>query len=128
MSTLSSQQGYQSPGSSQGSRTITVLGELMKVKGQVFSAEDLTIEGQVEGTVEAGEGRVTVGPKGTVTASVKAREVSVLGTITGDVEADKVDIGKDATLVGNIRTARLTIDDGAYFKGNIDIVPRSVPR
>jgi cytoskeletal protein CcmA (bactofilin family) len=75
--------------------------------------------------VEAGEGRVTVGPKGTVIASVKAREVSVLGTITGDVEADKVDIRKDATLVGNIRTARLTIDDGAYFKGNIDIVPRS---
>jgi cytoskeletal protein CcmA (bactofilin family) len=58
-----------------------------------------------------------------VQAGVKAREIVVLGTIHGNVEAsDKIDIRKDAKLVGDIKTARIVIEDGAYFKGNIDIV------
>lgn len=100
-----------------------VLGKSVIVKGQIFSREDLTIDGEVEGTVECQEHRLTVGPNGKVKASVKAREVVVLGTIHGDVEtSDKIDIRKDAKLVGDIRTARIGIEDGAYFKGNIDIV------
>jgi cytoskeletal protein CcmA (bactofilin family) len=64
-----------------------------------------------------------VGPNGKVKASVKAREVVVLGTIHGDVEtSDKIEIRKDAKLVGDIKTARIGIEDGAYFKGNIDII------
>ena len=67
------------------------------VKGQIFSREDLVIDGEVEGTVEAQEHRVTVGPNGKVHAGVKAREIVVLGTIHGNVEAtDKIDIRKDA--------------------------------
>ena len=69
------------------------------------------------------EHKVTIGPNGTVHASVKAREVVALGTIQGNVEAtDKIEIRKDARLVGDIRTARIIIEDGAYFKGSIDIV------
>jgi cytoskeletal protein CcmA (bactofilin family) len=100
-----------------------VLGKSVIVKGQIFSREDLTIDGEVEGTVECQEHRLTVGPNGKVKASVKAREVVVLGTIHGDVEtSDKIDIRKDAKLVGDIKTARIGIEDGAYFKGNIDII------
>ena len=100
-----------------------VLGKSVIVKGQIFSREDLTIDGEVEGTVELQEHRLTVGPNGKVLASVKAREVVVLGTIHGNVEtSDKIDIRKEAKLVGDIRTARIVIEDGAYFKGNIDIV------
>jgi len=100
-----------------------VLGKSVIVKGQIYSREDLTIDGEVEGTVECQEHRLTVGPNGRVRAAVKAREVVVLGTIHGDVEtSDKIDIRKDAKLVGDIKTARIGIEDGAYFKGNIDII------
>src|SRR5271155_1270968 len=106
-----------------------VLGKSVIVKGQIFSREDLTIDGEVEGTVELQEHRLTVGPNGKVLASVKAREIIVIGTIHGNVETtDKIDIRKEAKLVGDIRTARIVIEDGAYFKGNIDIVRAEAPR
>src|SRR5580693_8475170 len=107
-----------------------VLGKSVIVKGQIFSREDLTIDGEVEGTVELQEHRLTVGPNGKVLAGIKAREVVVLGTIHGNVETtDKIDIRKDAKLLGDIKTARVVIEDGAYFKGNIDIVrPEATPR
>jgi cytoskeletal protein CcmA (bactofilin family) len=93
------------------------------IKGQIFSREDLTIDGEIDGSVELHEHRLTVGPNGKLQAGVKAREVVVLGTIHGNVEAsDKIDIRKDAKLVGDIKTARIVIEDGAYFKGSIDIV------
>src|SRR5579872_2078830 len=105
------------------------LGKSVIVKGQIFSREDLTIDGEVEGTVELQEHRLTVGPNGKVIASIKAREVVVLGTIHGNVETtDKIDIRKDAKLLGDIRTARIVIEDGAYFKGNIDIIRAEAPR
>ena len=106
-----------------------VLGKSVNVKGQILSREDLTIDGEVEGTVELQEHRLTVGPNGKVTASIKAREVVVLGTVHGNVETtDKIDIRKDAKLVGDIKTTRIVIEDGAYFKGNIDIVRADAPR
>lgn len=106
-----------------------VLGKSVIVKGQIFSREDLTIDGEVEGTVELQEHRLTIGPNGKVVASVKAREIVVLGTVHGNVEtSDRIDIRKDAKLVGDIRTARIVIEDGAYFKGNIDIIRADAPR
>jgi cytoskeletal protein CcmA (bactofilin family) len=99
------------------------VGKAVKVVGQIFSREDLYIDGEVEGTVEALEHKLTIGPNGTVRATVKAREVVALGNIQGNVEAtEKIEIRKDAKLTGDIRTARIIIEDGAYFKGSIDIV------
>ena len=99
-----------------------VIGKSVMVKGQIYSREDLTIDGEVDGSVELQEHRLTVGPHGKLQAGVKAREIVVLGTIHGNVEAsDKIDIRKDAKLVGDIKTARIVIEDGAYFKGSIDI-------
>ena len=105
------------------SRGPAVIGKSVMIKGQIFSREDLTIDGEIDGSVELHEHRLTVGPNGKLQAGVKAREVVVLGTIHGNVEAsDKIDIRKDARLVGDIKTARIVIEDGAYFKGSIDIV------
>jgi cytoskeletal protein CcmA (bactofilin family) len=99
------------------------IGKAVKVVGQIFSREDLYVDGEVEGTVEALEHKLTIGPNGTVRATIKAREVVALGAIHGNVEAtDKIEIRKDAKLTGDIRTARIIIEDGAYFKGSIDIV------
>jgi cytoskeletal protein CcmA (bactofilin family) len=103
-----------------GSATI---GKAVRINGQINSKEDLYVDGDVEGTVEAPEHKLTIGPNGTVHASVKAREVVALGSIQGNVEAaDRIEIRRDAKLVGDIRTARIVIEDGAYFKGSIDIV------
>jgi cytoskeletal protein CcmA (bactofilin family) len=108
------------PEPSRGSATI---GKAVKIVGQIYSKEDLFVDGDLEGTVEAMEHKLTIGPNGTVHASVKAREVVALGTIQGNVEAaDKIEIRKDAKLVGDIKTARIIIEDGAFFKGSIDIV------
>ena len=131
MSTLPGRSGTSEPHlDSHRSTGQAVLGKSVIVKGQIFSREDLTIDGEVEGTVELQEHRLTVGPNGRVPASIKAREIVVLGTIHGNVETtDKIDIRKDAKLVGDIKTARIVIEDGAYFKGNIDIVrPEATPR
>lgn len=104
-------------------RGMAVIGKTVLIKGQVMSREDLTIDGEVEGSVELQENRLTIGPHGKLQAGVKAREVIVLGTVQGNVEtSDKIEIRKDARLVGDLKTARIVIEDGAYFKGSIDII------
>src|SRR5579875_2503636 len=99
-----------------------ILGKNVTVKGQIFAREDLTIDGEVEGTVECHEHRLTIGPNARVQAGLKAREIVIQGSIHGNVDAtDKIDIKKEAKLVGDIKTSRIVIEDGAYFKGSIDI-------
>lgn len=106
-------------GASAGS---AALGKNVTVKGQIFAREDLTIDGEVEGTVECHEHRLTIGPNARVQAGLKAREIVIQGSIQGNVDAtDKIDIKKEAKLVGDIKTSRIVIEDGAYFKGSIDI-------
>ena len=105
------------------------IGKSVTIKGQIFSREDLMVDGEIEGAIELNDHRLTVGPNGRVRAGIKAREIVVLGTIDGNVEAlDKIDIRKDAKLVGDIKTARIIIEDGAYFKGSIDIVKNETPK
>ncbi|MGH9611477.1 MAG: bactofilin family protein [Bryobacteraceae bacterium] len=104
-------------------RGSAVIGKSVMIKGQILSREDLTIDGEMEGTVECQEHRLTVGPNGRVQAGIKAREILVLGTVHGNVEVtDRIEIRKDAKLIGDIKTARIVIEDGAYFKGSTDIV------
>jgi cytoskeletal protein CcmA (bactofilin family) len=99
------------------------IGKAVRINGQISSKEDLYVDGDVEGIIEALEHRLTVGPNGRLQAGVKAREVVVLGMVQGNVEAaERIDIRKDAKLIGDIKTARIVIEDGAYFKGSIDIV------
>ena len=105
------------------------IGKAVKINGQIFSKEDLYVDGDVEGTIELAENKLTIGPSGRVQAGIKAREVVVLGQIQGNVEAmDRLDIRKDAKLVGDIKTARIIIEDGAYFKGSIDIVKQEAKK
>jgi len=103
-------------------RNTATIGKAVKVVGQIFTKEDLYVDGDVEGTIESQDNKVTVGPNGRVQAGIKAREVVILGQVKGNVEAaDKVDIRKDARLEGDIVSARISIEDGALFKGSIDI-------
>jgi cytoskeletal protein CcmA (bactofilin family) len=108
-------------------RTVAILGKNMEVRGEIRSKEDLIIDGDVDGTVEAEGHRLTIGPTGILKANtVKAREVIVMGKLNGSVVAsDKVYVRKDAQLIGNVETAGIVIEDGAYFKGGIDIKKRT---
>ena len=112
-------------------RSAASVGKSVKIVGQIFTKEDLYVDGDVEGTIESLENKVTVGPNGRVQASIRAREVIILGQVQGNVEtSDKVDIRKDAKLVGDITTSRISIEDGALFKGSIDIKkaePKTTP-
>jgi cytoskeletal protein CcmA (bactofilin family) len=98
------------------------IGKAVKIVGQIFSCEDLFVDGDVEGTIELVDHKLTVGPNGKVHSGIKAREVVALGAIEGNVEvSDRIEIRKNAKLVGDIKTSRIVIEDGAYFKGSIDI-------
>ena len=117
----------------QGARTTATIGENVLISGQIFSKEDLVIDGQIDGTIELLENKVTIGKAARVKATIKAREVVIHGTVHGNVEAsDKIDLRRDAHLVGDIRAARIAIEDGAIFKGSIDVtkveVPKAAPR
>lgn len=98
-----------------------IIGTSMTVKGEVYSREELYVDGEIEGSIEM-QHRLTVGPNGKIRATVKAKEVVIEGSIHGNVTAaEKIIIRVEGSLVGDIKTAGIAIDDGAYFKGNIDI-------
>jgi cytoskeletal protein CcmA (bactofilin family) len=104
------------------SRSSTPIGKAVKIAGQIFTKEDLDIDGDVEGTIESPDNKITIGPSGRVQASIRVRDIIILGQVQGNIEAsNKVDIRKSAKLVGDIVTARISIEDGAVFKGSIDI-------
>lgn len=104
-------------------RGVATIGKSVAVKGQVSSREDLFVDGEVEGSMEALEHKITVGPHGRVNAGIRAKEILVLGAVVGNIEAvERIEIRKDAKLNGDIKTARIVIEDGAYFKGSVDII------
>ena len=93
----------------------------MKIVGEVSSDEELQLDGDLEGKLTLNN-RLTVGPSSNVKASIKASEVVVFGTVQGNVEAEnRITLRTGANLVGDIKTAGIVIEDGAYFKGGIDI-------
>ena len=103
-------------------RSTAMIGENVFITGQIFAKEDLIIDGQIDGTVELLENKLTIGKNGKVKAHIKAREVTVMGAVQGNVDAtDKIELRREAHLVGDIRAARIAIEDGAMFKGSIDI-------
>jgi len=99
----------------------TVFGKSMKIVGEVSSDEDLQLDGDLEGKLTL-KSRLTIGPDSKVKANIKAKEVIVAGTVHGNVEAEnRITLRTGANLVGDIKTAGIVIEDGAYFKGGIDI-------
>src|SRR5438309_5076163 len=98
------------------------IGKSLVVKGEVSGSESLYIDGKVEGAINLPGNRVTVGRNGQVAANIMARAVVVLGKVRGNINAsDRVDIRSEGSLTGDVAAARISIEDGAYFKGGIDI-------
>jgi len=98
------------------------LGKSLVIKGEVTGSESLYIDGRVEGSINLPGNRVTVGRNGVVAANISAREIVVVGKVRGNLTAsDRVDIRNEGSLTGDIIAQRISIEDGAYFKGGIDI-------
>ncbi len=98
------------------------LGASLHVKGEISGHEDLLVDGSVEGLIQLEDRKLTVGASAKVSADVVAREVVVYGNVKGNLRArDRIEIKKDGSVVGDLTTARIMIEDGAYFKGSIEI-------
>jgi len=98
------------------------IGKSLVIKGEVTGSESLYIDGRVEGSINLSGNRVTVGRNGVVSANINAREIVVLGKVRGNLTAsDRVDIRSDGSLTGDVVAARISTEDGAFFKGGIDI-------
>ena len=98
------------------------IGKGLFIKGEINGSESLFIDGKVEGSVNLPGNRVTIGRNGQVSATITAREIVVLGKVRGNVSAtDRVDIRAEGSLSGDVSAARISIEDGAFFKGGIDI-------
>jgi cytoskeletal protein CcmA (bactofilin family) len=98
------------------------IGKGLFIKGEISGSESLFIDGKVEGSINLPGNRVTVGRNGQVSASITAREIVVLGKVRGNMTAsDRVDIRAEGSLSGDVAAARISIEDGAFFKGGIDI-------
>ncbi len=98
------------------------LGASLHIKGEITGNEDLQIDGSVEGLVQLEDRKLTVGASARVTADLIAREILVYGNVKGNLRArDRIEIKKDGSVVGDLTTARIMIEDGAYFKGSIEI-------
>jgi cytoskeletal protein CcmA (bactofilin family) len=111
-----------SPLGATGDRATARLGSSLHVKGEITGSEDLLVDGSVEGLIQLDERKLTVGATAKVTADIIAREVVVYGTVKGNLRAkDRIEIKKDGSVNGDLTTARIMIEDGAYFKGSIEI-------
>jgi|SRR5450755_2508869 cytoskeletal protein CcmA (bactofilin family) len=98
------------------------IGRSVIVKGELSGSEDLYIEGQVEGTIELKGNNLTIGPHGLVKANINAKDVVVQGKLEGNIQAsERAELTKSAVATGDIMTQRVAIEEGAYFKGKIDI-------
>ena len=98
------------------------IGKSVLVKGELSGSEDLYVDGQVDGSIDLTGNRLTIGPNGRVKANITARSVTVGGKLEGNIRAtDRVDLRQTAIVLGDIATQRIAIEDGAYFKGGVDI-------
>jgi len=98
------------------------IGKSVLIKGELSGSEDLYLDGEVEGTIELREHSLVIGPNGRIRANIVARELILHGKVEGNVQAgERVELKKSSTLLGDVSTQRVVIEDGAFFKGAIDI-------
>ncbi|MDG0971563.1 MAG: polymer-forming cytoskeletal protein [Porticoccaceae bacterium] len=101
-----------------------MIGPGVQIEGQIVSDENLVIEGKVSGSITANSNQITVGKTGSLTANISAKVVHIEGTIKGDISgSEKVVISKTGNVLGNIQSPRVTLEDGAKFKGSIEMDP-----
>jgi cytoskeletal protein CcmA (bactofilin family) len=98
------------------------IGKSVIIHGELTGNEDLYLDGEIEGTIDLRDHKLVIGPNGKIKATISARDVALHGRVEGNVSAsERVELKKGCTLIGDVSTQRIVIEDGAYFKGSIDI-------
>ena len=98
------------------------IGKSLIIKGEIAGSESLYIDGRVEGYISLPSNRVTVGRNGVIDANINAGEIIVVGTVRGNlVASDRVVIRSEGSLTGDIVAQRISIEDGAFFQGGLDV-------
>ena len=101
---------------------IAHIGKSVVIKGELSGSEDLFFDGEVEGTIELTGNSLTVGPNGRIRANINAREVVIMGKVHGNIKAsDRLELRQTGLLTGDVTTSRIVIQDGAFFKGAVEI-------
>jgi cytoskeletal protein CcmA (bactofilin family) len=99
------------------------IGKSVNIKGELSGSEDIYVDGQVEGSIQLAGNSLTVGPNGRVRANVTARNVTIGGTLDGNIQAnERTELRKSAVVNGDVQTKRIAIEEGAYFKGKLEIL------
>jgi len=102
------------------------IGKSLSIKGELSGSEDIYIDGQVEGSVQLSEGNLTVGPQGRVHANIVARNVTIGGSLDGNIQAsERTELRKTAVVNGDVQTRRIAIEEGAFFKGKLEMLMAS---
>jgi len=101
-------------------RVAAWIGRALRIEGRIVSDENLTIDGQIEGTIEVGNHNLTIGDGATVKADLSAKSITIGGTVNGNLTAsERIDLRSSASVFGDIATPRLVMDDGAVVKGKV---------
>ncbi|HET6143460.1 MAG TPA: polymer-forming cytoskeletal protein [Candidatus Acidoferrales bacterium] len=110
-----------SPSNSMG-RSSSYLGAGLQIKGEITGNEDLKLDSKVDGLISIGGFRLTMGPASRLDGNIVAREAVIAGEVNGDISAfDRIEVAKSASIVGDLSTSKILIEEGAYFKGGIEI-------
>ncbi|MBA3915394.1 MAG: polymer-forming cytoskeletal protein [Acidobacteriales bacterium] len=103
-------------------KDITRIGSSVVVRGEISGSEDLFVDGQLEGTIVLKGNNLTVGPQGRVKAAITAKNVILFGRMEGNINAsERTELRKTAVLAGDVTTQRISIEDGAFFQGKLDV-------
>lgn len=119
------------PKFSESRNELAHIGKSVVIKGELSGSEDLYLDGEVEGTIELSGNSLTIGPNGRIRAHAHAKDIVIHGKVNGNIRADRVELKKSALVTGDMITQRIVIEDGAFFKGAIDIQreqPKETPK
>lgn len=107
---------------------IAAIGKSVQIRGELQGSEDLMVDGMVEGTIALQESRLTLGPNAKVKANVSARDIVVMGSIQGNLQASgRIELRSGCQVVGDLRSARLSIEENASFSGKVDLLTAEKP-
>lgn len=102
------------------------IGKSVSIKGELSGSEDIVVDGRLEGSIQLSGNNLTVGPNGHVQANVTAKNVTVAGALQGNIQAsERTELQKTAVVNGDVQTRRIAIEEGAYFKGKLEILSDS---
>ena len=105
------------------------IGHTLRIKGEISASEDIYIDGHVEGSIQVSGNSLTIGPDGRVEGNISARNVSIAGSLAGNIQAsERTELRSTAVVNGDVQTQRIAIEDGAFFKGKLDIASEARSR